>query len=66
MMSPLKEILGPCATGQGAHDLLLGNVHSIEGVSNATMEVLKYVALKEGTKLQTLPTPIITSEYQSG
>ena len=22
MVSPLKEILGPCATGQGAHDFL--------------------------------------------
>ena len=44
MVSPLKEMLGPCATGQGAHELLLGKVQSIEGVSNATMKALKYVA----------------------
>ena len=66
MVSSLKEVLGPCATVQGAHDLLLGNVQSIKGVSNATMEVLKYVALKEVTKLQTVPTPILASECQTG
>ena len=66
MLSPLKEIIGPCAKEQGAQELLLGRVNSIEGVSNATMEVLKYVALKEGTRLHTLPTPILTSECQSG
>ena len=59
MMPPLKEILGPCATEQGAQELLLGRVNSIDGVSNATMEVLKYVALKEGTRLHSLPTPIL-------
>ena len=32
MVSPLKEILGPCATGQGSQDLLLGKVQSIDGV----------------------------------
>ena len=66
MMLPIKEILGPCATEQGAQELLLGNVKSIDGVDDATMEVLKYVAFKEATKLHTLPTPILTNECQSG
>ena len=66
MMSPLKEVLGPCAIEQGAQELPLSRVKSIDGVSNATREVLKYVALTEGTTLHTLPIPILTSEYQSG
>lgn len=66
MTSPRKENLGPCAKQKCTKELLLGTVQSMAGVSEATMEVLKCVALKEGTTLITTPRPILTSECQSG
>ena len=54
------------ATGVCGEELLLGNVTSIDGVGEATMDVLKYVVLNEGTELNYKPRPILTSECQSG
>ena len=47
MISPLKEKLGPCATWECARNSLLGKIQLIEGVDETTMEVLRYLALKE-------------------
>ena len=66
MTSPLKESLGPCAKGEFAKELLLGNIRSMEGVDEATMEVLKYVSLNEGKKLPHTSIPILTSKCQRG
>lgn len=62
MESPLKESLGPCTIGGGVKELLLGIIQSLVGVSEATMEILKYVALKDITKPLSTPRSILKSE----
>ena len=65
MISTLKDKVGACATGECAKNLVLGKIHSLEGVYEATMEVLTYLILKEGTQLNYEPKPILPQKYQS-
>ena len=66
MQSPLYEHMGPCGNGDLVTDILMGNELHLEGVSQSTLEVLKYLQLKEGTKVMTAPTPLCREECQSG
>ena len=65
MTSQLKEKLGPCATGECAINLLLGKIQLLEEVYETTMEVLKYLTLKQGTKLNYKPKTILPQKCQS-
>ena len=65
-ISPLKEKMGACGNSQFASDLLVGNVCSLEGVDNSTLEVLKYLALKEGTNSCYRSMPLLVEECQTG
>ena len=59
MQSPLKERLGLCGTKDVVQYLLQGSISSIDGVHDPTMEVLKFLALKEGTPHMNTPPPIM-------
>lgn len=63
MVSPLKEILGACATWEREKDILLGGIKSMEWLDEATMDVLKYVVLKGGTRPNHNLKIILTSEH---
>lgn len=58
MISPLKEIIGPCIIWNIAKDLLLGKIQSLEWIEEETMEVLMCVALKREQN-------IIINQHQS-
>ena len=51
MKSPLQDQLGSCGENLGAHMILEGKEYNMEDTDEATREVLKYIQLKEGTKL---------------
>lgn len=63
---PLGETLGAYSTWELANDILLGNTASLDGVDEATMKALKYVALKGGTQINNNLQPILASEFQNG
>ena len=65
-VSPIKERLGPCGNGALAAELLLGKVQTLDGVDTSTLEVLKYLSLKEGTTLCHRPEPLLVEECQAG
>ena len=66
MRSPLRERLGLCGTGSLVDDILLGDLDSLEGVDDSTVEVLKYLSLKNGRYDFSPPLPLSVEECQEG
>ena len=66
MLSPLRERLGACGTGDVVEDLLQGNTVELNGVEEATKEVLKYLAFKGGKRSHFNPKPLGVEECQQG
>ena len=66
MMSPLKERLGSCGTGDLANALIHGDYTNLDGVDGATQEVLKYLQLKEGSNNIFIPKALDVDECKVG
>ena len=58
MIFPLSTILGGCGETEGARVILEGLDYDRRGIEVATQEVLKYVTLKTGSKLNYTPTAL--------
>ena len=63
---PLMERLGLSATKETALNMLHGSQYNDEGIDKTTKEVLKYLALKEGTKDLFKPKPLNVPECKIG
>lgn len=57
-LSTIERIFGYMCIRGVCKEYHVGGTKSMEGVDEATMEVLNYVALKYGTKLNSIPIPI--------
>ena len=66
MSSPLVERLGLSATKETAHNVLHGYYFNEEGIEDTTIEVLKYLEFKEGTKQIFKPKPLNVPECKIG
>ena len=66
MISPLKERIGLCGTGDLVEDLLEEEDIYLDGVDKSTLEVLKYLKLKSGIFKDYRPVPLGVDECQQG
>jgi len=66
MIFPLNYILGSCGETESARGILEGEDYDRSGIDVATQEVLKYLTLKTGSKLNYTPTPLCVSKCTEG
>ena len=66
MVYPLSGMVGCCGETEGARMILEGEPYDGSAIDHATQEVLKYLTLKHGTKLNYTPQALDVQECMEG